>query len=456
MQSTQHCHLLNRDWSRRWHDVALVRGEPSLLNLNSPSPVDTSPLITTSGTTRHEETSSSGSANGWLKQVTNRTPPTVEELAVSPNLPSQIPSLLRKVAAGGYEYLATGDEARLKLLEEARALVYAFETPREAIIRHCWSGATSYAALETAVGLKLFNALGTDDEPKSVVELANATGSDPALLGRIMKHLAAMGVITETASDEYRSTGFSKVLTVDKYSDAFPLMTSRFTMGILALPEFLEKTNYRNPTSVTDTAFQLGYKTNMGFFGHVQQEPITATRFNNHMGVYAQGRVRWMNRGFYPVYEQLIAGMQISDDDVLLVDVGGSFGHDLSDFRRKWPDVPGQLVLQDLPEPVKGARAYYMHSVLHDWPDELCAKILANLVAAMRPGYSKILINENVIPDTGAYWETTSLDLIMMQLGTGERTERQWRKLLEDAGLKVTNIWTANPGVESLIECELA
>jgi hypothetical protein len=39
-----------------------------------------------------------------------------------------------------------------------------------------------------------------------------------------MKHLAAMGVITETGSDEYRSTGFSKVLTVDKYSDAFPLM----------------------------------------------------------------------------------------------------------------------------------------------------------------------------------------------------------------------------------------
>ncbi|KAL2782642.1 S-adenosyl-L-methionine-dependent methyltransferase [Aspergillus keveii] len=427
---------------------------------------------------RHEETSSGGGANGWVKQVPNRKPPTVEQLAVSPNLPSQIPYLLQKVASGGYEYLATGDQARLKLLEEARALVYALETPREAIIRHCWSEATSYAALETAVGLKLFNALGTDDQPKSVVELANATGSDPALLGRIMKHLAAMGVITETASDEYRPTGFSKVLTVDKYSDAFPLMTSRFTMGILALPEFLEKTNYQNPTSATDTAFQLGYKTDMGFFGHVQQEPITATRFNNHMGVYAQGRVRWMDPGFYPVYEQLIAKTDITDDDVLLVDVGGSFGHDLSDFHRKWPDVPGRLVLQDLPEvvksvkdlhptidvtsydffteqPVKGARAYYMHSVLHDWPDELCAKILANLVAAMKPGYSKILINENVIPDTGAYWETTSLDLIMMQIGSGERTERQWRELLETAGLKVTNIWTANPGVESLIECEL-
>jgi hypothetical protein len=44
------------------------------------------------------------------------------------------------------------------------------------------------------------------------------------IAGRIMKHLAAMGVITETGSDEYRATGFSKVLTVEKYSDAFPLM----------------------------------------------------------------------------------------------------------------------------------------------------------------------------------------------------------------------------------------
>jgi hypothetical protein len=97
-----------------------------------------------------------------------------------------------------------------------------------------------------------------------------------------------------------------------------------------------------------------------------------------------------------------------------------------------------------------------MHSVLHDWPDNLCHKILANITAAMKPGYSKLLINENVIPDTGAYWETTSLDLIMMEIGSGERTERQWQTLLESAGLNVVKIWTAQRGVESLIECELA
>lgn len=98
-----------------------------------------------------------------------------------------------------------------------------------------------------------------------------------------------------------------------------------------------------------------------------------------------------------------------------------------------------------------------MHSILHDWNDETCRKILSNLVLAMEQDHSKILINENVIPDTNAYWETTSLDIIMMaDFASQERTARHWHALIESAGLKVTKIWTAQRGVESLIECELA
>ena len=43
----------------------------------------------------------------------------------------------------------------------------------------------------------------------------------------------------------------------------------------------------------------------------------------------------------------------------------------------------------------------------------------------------------------------------MMALGAvKERTEKQWRTLLAQAGLKVTGIWTFEPGTESLIEAE--
>ena len=99
-----------------------------------------------------------------------------------------------------------------------------------------------------------------------------------------------------------------------------------------------------------------------------------------------------------------------------------------------------------------------MHSVLHDWTDDVCEKILQQVVGAMERGYSKLLINENVIPDVEAHWETTALDMMMLALfASKERTLRQWKHLLEErAGLKIVNVWGGGGGVESLIECELA
>ena len=103
-----------------------------------------------------------------------------------------------------------------------------------------------------------------------------------------------------------------------------------------------------------------------------------------------------------------------------------------------------------------GARAYYLHSVLHDWDDASSLKILRNIVPAMRPGYSKLLINENVVPDVGASWSITSMDWLMMALGAvRERTEKQWKDLLAQAGLKVSGVWTYDQGTESLIEAEI-
>lgn len=98
-----------------------------------------------------------------------------------------------------------------------------------------------------------------------------------------------------------------------------------------------------------------------------------------------------------------------------------------------------------------------MHSVLHDWRDDVCHDILRKLAPAMKRGYSKLLINENVISETEASWEITSVDMILMALlAAQERTATQWHELLESAGYKITKIWTDTKGAESLIECELA
>lgn len=67
------------------------------------------------------------------------------------------------------------------------------------------------------------------------------------------------------------------------------------------------------------------------------------------MGGYSQGRPSWMNADFFPVRERLVKGAKPEDDSVFIVDIGGSVGHDLAEFRRKHPETPGRLVLQDLP-----------------------------------------------------------------------------------------------------------
>lgn len=83
--------------------------------------------------------SSNGTSNGTGQVFANGKNIDVEKIAVSANLPAQIPALLEQLNADGIGYTITDTEARLKLLETARSLVYALETPREAIIRHCWS-----------------------------------------------------------------------------------------------------------------------------------------------------------------------------------------------------------------------------------------------------------------------------------------------------------------------------
>ena len=47
------------------------------------------------------------------------------------------------------------------------------------------------------------------------------------------------------------------------------------------------------------------------------------------------------------------------------------------------------------------------------------------------------------------------MDWLMLALGAvRERTEEDWRRLLASVGLKITQIWTVEPGTESIIEAE--
>ena len=68
--------------------------------------------------------------------------------------------------------------------------------------------------------------------------------------------------------------------------------------------------------------------------------------------------------------------------------------------------------------------------------------ILKHLYDAMKPGYSKLIIRDLVLPDTGVTEHQASFDMALMAFNSGiERSTSQWRKLLEGAGFKVTGIW---------------
>jgi hypothetical protein len=105
----------------------------------------------------------------------------------------------------------------------------------------------------------------------------------------------------------------------------------------------------------------------------------------------------------------------------------------------------------------KGAHAYFFHQILHDYSDETCRQILQQIIPAMKSGTSKILINELVLPDQGANWVTTSLDMgVMTCLAARERTEKEFRDLFESVGLVVQGIWKHPQGFDSVIELTLA
>lgn len=289
-----------------------------------------------------------------------------------------------------------------------------------------------------------------------------------------------MHIVSETRPGRYASTPLSDAFTEPRFRDGITYINDVPGPSFHALPAYLKSTGYKTPTSLTDGPFQHAHKTDLPFFAWLNAHPPYLQVFSNYMGGYRAGRPSWADAGFYPVRERLSDAFDAASSPVLLVDVGGGQGHDLQELRAKHPDLLGKLVLQDqadviakvdahdgafeavphdffTPQPVRGARAYYLHSVLHDWSDADCLRILRAIAPAMKKGYSRVLLNEIAVPEQGAGWPVTSMDWLMMALGAmRERTMREWEGILEQAGLRVVRVFTYEMSAESLIEAELA
>jgi hypothetical protein len=120
-----------------------------------------------------------------------------------------------------------------------------------------------------------------------------------------------------------------------------------------------------------ETMFERGHGTELNFFEYVYSRPGMLQQFAGHMASSRHGQPSWMDPSFYPVRELLVDGAD-PDGDVFLVDVGGSTGGDLVRFHAAHPDVPGRLVLQDLPGVIAGVKGLdpKIEAMGHDFFEE--------------------------------------------------------------------------------------
>jgi len=94
-----------------------------------------------------------------------------------------------------------------------------------------------------------------------------------------------------------------------------------------------------------------------------------------------------------------------------------------------------------------GADTYLLKLVLHDWDDARAGRILHNIRDGITPD-GRLVIMEAVMPPGDGYHHAKFLDLNMLVLAEGgrERTEEEYRRLLDQAGFDIARtVATASP-----------
>ena len=94
---------------------------------------------------------------------------------------------------------------------------------------------------------------------------------------------------------------------------------------------------------------------------------------------------------------------------------------------------------------------YILSHVLHDWSEKQCLTILANCHRAMGTE-SRLLVIESVLTEGNSFHPGKMLDMTMLALTPGqERTEPEYRTLLEKGSLRLTRVIPTNSAV-SIVE----
>lgn len=304
------------------------------------------------------------------------------------------------------------------------------QRPPEAALWDALRGGLVTRALGLVAELDIARLLG--EEARPVAELAAASGADPDTLQRLLRALASDGVFAEEEPGSFRNTPVSQLLTVDGWDDFARLFGSTWLHGVGGL----------------DTSGEASFPRVFGdeFWAWLGAHPAERASFDRAM---AQG---WRGR-----LERLESVGWRGDETV--VDVGGGNGSLLQALLERHPAMRG--IVFDLAETVRdesgfgdrctfvegsffehvpGGDAHVLSTIIHDWHDESALRILHTVRASA--GERLVLLESVIQPGNepaGAKW----LDLLMLVIAAGrERTEAEWRVLLEASGWEPTRIQT--------------
>jgi hypothetical protein len=287
------------------------------------------------------------------------------------------------------------------------------------------------------------------ERPRSVAELAEASGANPDALRRALRALASLGVF-EQADGLVRHTELSELLRRDAPGSVEG--QARLFSGF----QYATWADAFDTFRTGEPAFPRVHGRPM--FDWFDEHPTEAATFNRAMEQRAMGRrTPLVDRDW--------------SRERTVVDVGGGTGATLTALLAAHPHLSGTIV--DLEHARAGAEAaiaaagladrcgfvvgsffeevpaaadaYVLSAILHDWSDEEASAILRTCRGAMSGDARLFLVEAVIAPGNEPDWMKL-LDLHMLvALGGRERSEAEWRELLAVNGFRLEPL--ATPGL---------
>ncbi|HKM90957.1 MAG TPA: methyltransferase [Candidatus Acidoferrales bacterium] len=315
-------------------------------------------------------------------------------------------------------------------------------SPSMQMMQILWPGAIAVQAIHVAAKFALADLIASG--PKSIEELAEATHTHGSSLGRFLRALTSLGIFAEDTTGRYRQTALSDTLRSDHPESIRPSAMMLGAHFVWEPSGALEET-----VRTGQPSFERVY--GAPFFEYLAGHSDDAAVFNAAMSSS-------------PDYLAAIVGAYDFSKFERIVDVGGGHGRLLAGILIANPRLRG--VLYDLPdvvaeasalrqEPISqrceiiggdffkgvpaGADAYLLKGIIHDWNDEAALKILKNCRRAIHPD-GRLLVVDAVLTRSTAL-TTALMDMLMMVLTSGqERTEPEFRSLLQEAGFSMVQV----------------